>query len=143
MKTVRQAIKYATVGIGNTLLTLVIIRVLTKWMGSPEAFANFTGYLAGLISSYVFNRYWTFRSKSGWKKSAVRFFGAFAVCYALQLLLLLVMNRFCPDNPPLYGFFSPVLQPLHVDSLFYIQILAMAFYTVLNFIVNKLYTFKS
>jgi putative flippase GtrA len=144
MKTViRQAIKYGIVGIANTLLSLVIIWIMTKWMGCSEAFSNFTGYIAGLINSYILNRQWTFRSKSGWTKSAIRFLGVFAVCYALQLLLLLVLNRFCPENPPLYGFFSPVLQPLHIDSLFYIQMLAMAFYTALNFIVNKFYTFKT
>ncbi|MDR2120368.1 MAG: GtrA family protein [Tannerella sp.] len=143
MKIFRQAVKYGIVGIGNTLLSLIIIRIMTKWGGCSEAFSNFTGYVVGLVNSYILNRKWTFHSKSKWKKSAVRFFGVFAVCYALQLLLLLLLNKFCPENPPLYDFFTPVLHPLHVDPLFYIQILAMAFYTALNFIVNKFYTFKS
>ncbi|MDR0757116.1 MAG: GtrA family protein [Tannerella sp.] len=144
MRTViRQAIKYGIVGVGNTLLTLVIILIMTKGMGCAEAFSNFTGYIAGLISSYILNRQWTFHSGADWRKSLVRFFGVFAACYVLQLLLLLVLNGFCPENPPLYGFFRPVLQPMHVDPLFYIQMLAMAFYTVLNFTVNKFYTFKT
>jgi putative flippase GtrA len=143
MEIVKQAIKYGIVGIGNTLLSLLIIWTMTKWMGCSEALSNFTGYIIGLINSYFWNKQWTFQSKSNWKKSAIRFFGVFAVCYLLQLLLLLVMNKFCPENPPLYHFFRPALQPFHVDSLFYIQMLAMAFYTVLNFVINKFYTFKA
>ncbi|MDR1408096.1 MAG: GtrA family protein [Tannerella sp.] len=143
MEIIRQAIKYGVVGVGNTLLTLLIIWIMTKWMGCSEALSNFVGYAVGFVNSYLWNRQWTFRSKSDWKKSALRFFGVYVVCYVLQLLLLLVMNRVCPENPPLYGFFRPVLQSLHVDALFYIQILAMIFYTVIAFIINKFYTFKS
>ncbi|MDR1331830.1 MAG: GtrA family protein [Tannerella sp.] len=143
MEIVRQAIKYGIVGLGNTLLSLLVIWVMTKKTGCSEAFSNIIGYAVGLINSYLWNRQWTFRSKSDWKKSALRFFGVFMVCFALQFILLLALNRFCPENPPLYGFFRPVLETLHVDSRFYIQILAMAFYTVLNFTVNKFYTFKS
>jgi putative flippase GtrA len=143
MEIVKQAIKYGVVGVGNTLLSLLIIWIMTKWMGCSEALSNFIGYIIGLINSYFWNKQWTFHSKANWKKSAIRFFGVFAVCYLLQLLLLLVMNKFCPENPPLYNFFRPALQQLHVDSLFYIQILAMTFYTVINFVINKFYTFKS
>ncbi|MDR3193767.1 MAG: GtrA family protein [Tannerella sp.] len=143
MKIIKQSLKYGAVGIGNTLLSLLIIWVMTKYGGCSETLSNLTGYIIGLINSYLLNRRWTFQSNAGWKKSAVRFFGAFAVCYVLQLLLLLLLNRYCPEHPPLYDFFTPLLLWFRIDPQFYIQMLAMAIYTVTNFIINKFYTFKA
>jgi putative flippase GtrA len=142
-KVVEQALKYSVVGVGNTLLTLIIIWVMTKWGGCSEVLSNIIGYSAGLINSYVCNKAWTFKSAVGWKKSAIRFFSVFAICYVAQLILLLALNRYCPDNPPLYTFFSPLLHLFSIDPPFYNQMVSMAFYTVLNFLINKFYTFNA
>ena len=143
IKVVEQAFKFGIVGIGNTLLTLIIIWMMTKWAGCSEIISNFTGYSIGLINSYICNRQWTFKSTVEWKKSAIRFFLVFAICYVAQLLLLLALNRFCSDNPPLYAFFSPLLHVFKIDPPFYNHMIAMVFYTVLNFVINKFYTFKA
>jgi putative flippase GtrA len=37
---------------------------------------------------------------------------------------------------------EPVLNILKIDALFYIQILSMIVYTMVNFLINKYYTFK-
>jgi putative flippase GtrA len=140
---IKQGIKFGIVGGGNTLLSLLIIWIMTKQGGCSETFSNLTGYTIGLVNSFFWNKKWTFRSSVSWKSSAIRFFGVFAVCYVSQLLLLLLLNRFCPDNPPMYDFFKPLLSVFKIDPLFYNQVLAMAFYTVANFIINKFYTFKS
>jgi putative flippase GtrA len=143
MEIVRQGLKYGVVGIGNTLLSLVIIWIMTQYGGCTPTFSNFTGYTVGLINSFLWNRQWTFRSDVAWKSSAIRFLGVFAVCYALQLGLLLLLNRYCPEHPPTYDFFSPLLLRFRIDPLFYNQILSTAFYTIINFIINKFYTFKA
>jgi putative flippase GtrA len=143
MKIIKQFAKYGIVGAGNTLLTLAIIWIMTKWCGCTETFANLTGYMVGLINSFLWNKLWTFRSTAGWRSSALRFVGVFAVCYLSQLGLLLLLNRFCPVHPPLYGFFYPLLRVFNIDALFYNQMLAMLFYNATNFLINKFYTFKS
>ncbi|MDR3269647.1 MAG: GtrA family protein [Tannerella sp.] len=143
MEVIKQGIKYGVVGIGNTLLSLIIIWIMTKPGGCPETISNLTGYTVGLINSYLWNKKWTFRSEGNWTGSAIRFFGVFAVCYLMQLGLLLALNRYCPENPPLYGFFKPLLLMFKIDAPFYNQILAMFFYTLANFIINKFYTFKT
>ena len=142
MEMLKQAIKYGIVGIGNTLLTLLIIWIMTKKIGCTEAFSNVTGYLAGLVNSFFLNRKWTFRAVDNISVRIVRFFLVFAVCYLLQLGVLLFLNHNCPDNPPFYMFFKPILQVLRIDSLFYIQIISMVIYTVVNFFINKYFTFK-
>jgi len=41
------------------------------------------------------------------------------------------------------NFFYPVLKIFNIEPAFYIQMLAMVVYTLFNFIINKLYTFKA
>ena len=142
MEIVRQAAKYSVVGVINTLLTLVIIWVMTKSLGCSEAFSNFIGYFAGLISSFFLNRKWTFGSKGSIFAGALKFFAVFVICYLLQLGVLLFLNKNCPDNPPLYSLFEPVLKYFKIDALFYIQMISMIVYTVVNFLINKYFTFK-
>ena len=142
MKIIRQAVKFGIVGVINTLLTLVIIWLMTKKAGCSEAFSNFAGYFVGLINSFFLNHKWTFASKRTILGGAVRFVLVFAVCFLLQFGVLLYLNGTCPDNPPLYTFFMPVLSVFKIDPLFYIQMISMVVYMVLNFFVNKYYTFR-
>ena len=143
IKIFEQVLKFGVVGAGNTLLTLIIIWVMKKKGRCSDVLSNLTGYTTGLISSYIFNKIWTFKSSAGWEESAVRFFLVFAICYAVQLGVLKVLTRFCPENPPLYAFFSPLLRKFKIDPPFYNHIFAMVFYTLLNFVINKFYTFKA
>lgn len=124
-ETVKQAIKYGIVGIGNTVITAVAIWILMKLFGCSDIVSNIIGYVAGLLNSFVWNKQWTFHSSTGWVRGATRFGVVFGICYLLQLgLLLYVLNPYLPIDP------------------YFNQLIAMAFYTVINFVMNKFYTFK-
>lgn len=125
METVKQAIKYGIVGISNTAITAVVIWVMMKMLGCSDVTSNVVGYVAGVINSFIWNKQWTFHSSSGWTSSAVRFGVVFGVCYLMQLGVLMYLNANLSIDP------------------YYNQLLAMAFYTVINFIMNKFYTFKA
>mgnify|MGYP003468087476 CR=1 FL=1 len=124
-KTFRQAVKYGVVGVGNTLLTMVVIYVMMKGLHCREGLSNITGYVAGLLNSFVWNKQWTFKeSTTSWRRGVLRFAVAFAVCYLLQWSLVTFLNA-------------------HLDiDHYYNHLIGMAFYTVLNFVLNKVYTFK-
>jgi putative flippase GtrA len=124
-KTIKQAVKYSIVGLSNTLLTLVVIWVMMKICGYSDVVSNIAGYIVGLFNSFIWNKKWTFRSSDAWMGSAVRFALVFGVCFLLQLGLLLYLNAH-----------------LSIDT-YYNQIMAMIFYTVLNFLLNKYFTFKA
>lgn len=125
-KTVTQAIKYGVVGVSNTLITMAVIYIMMKLLGCREGLSNITGYVAGLLNSFVWNRQWTFKdSSAGWSRSAFRFAVAFAVCYLLQWGLVTFLNAH-----------------LIIDH-YYNHLIGMVFYTILNFILNKFYTFKA
>jgi putative flippase GtrA len=121
---IRQAIKYGIVGIGNTLLSLCVIWVMMKILGYPAVASNITGYAAGILNSFVWNKRWTFKSSDTWTGSAIRFGFVFGICYMLQLGLLLYLDRYLPIDP------------------YYNQVIAMIFYTAVNFLMNKYFTFK-
>lgn len=124
--TVSQAIKYGIVGVGNTVITAVVIWLMMKVFGFPDVVSNGIGYGAGVLNSFIWNKQWTFRSEAGWIGSAIRFGVVFGICYLLQLgLLVYVLNPYLPIDP------------------YYNQLIAMAFYTMINFIMNKFYTFKA
>lgn len=125
MGIVRQAIKYGLVGVGNTLITAAVIWVMMKVLGASDILSNITGYIAGLINSFIWNKQWTFQSSVSWTSGALKFGVVFAICYLLQLGVLLYLNKTLTIDP------------------YYNQLIAMVFYTVINFVMNKFYTFKS
>lgn len=122
--TIRQAAKYGLVGVGNTLVTMLVIWLMLKPGGFSDLVSNVTGYAAGIVNSFFWNKQWTFRSRDSWAGSALRFASAFILCYLLQLGLLFWLKAH-----------------LAIDA-YYNHLLAMAFYTVINFLMNKYYTFK-
>ncbi|MDR1402621.1 MAG: GtrA family protein [Tannerellaceae bacterium] len=124
MKTIVQAIKYGIVGISNTLITAIVIWVMMKPLGCPVVLSNITGYIAGVLNSFILNKQWTFKSRDSWVSSAIRFGIVFGVCYLLQLGLLLYLNKRLAIDP------------------YYNQLMAMVFYMAANFLMNKFYTFK-
>jgi putative flippase GtrA len=140
-----EAFKYGIVGIFNTLLTAVVIwlimHLVFQLRGNESAtatqisIANIIGYVVGLLNSFVWNRKWTFKSTRRWKKDFLRFIGAFLICYIPQLLLVMALNHWASFPTLQYGKFILTSGDL-------CQYIGIVFYTVLNFICNKFYTFK-
>ena len=139
-----QALKYGIIGVINTLLTAIVIWLMmhpifqTDKMGFVPAIiitiSNITGYIVGLINSFVFNRIWTFKSKNKWKGEFIRFVKAFLICYIPQLILVNLLNTYTNILIDLKLF---VIN--HADTC---QLIGIVFYTSFNFLINKYYTFK-
>lgn len=123
-KTLVQMVKFGLVGVANTAITLSVIFLLTKFFSVPYVAANAVGYIAGLTNSYLMNRIWTFRSKGSYAGEGFRFILVFFFCYLMQLGALVLMKEVGRINQDLA------------------QVLAMVLYTLLNFILNKVFTYK-
>lgn len=91
-------VKFAGVGVLNTLLTLAIIFGLTAWFGVGDARANLAGYLAGLAFSFVLNRRWTFRSDAAALPALARFLLVFGMSYLLNVAVVLGLIRLGLNN---------------------------------------------
>lgn len=125
-ETFKQAIKYGVVGASNTLITAAVIWLMMRFTPASDVLSNAVGYAAGVLNSFILNRQWTFKSNVKWTSGALKFGVVFGICYLMQLgLLVWVLDPYLPIDP------------------YYNQLIAMAFYTVVNFVMNKFYTFKT
>lgn len=86
-------VKFASVGVINTLLTLLIIFSLKSLLDVADASANFIGYLAGLSCSFILNKRWTFTHEGSALAALLRFFMVFALSYSLNIILVLSSIR--------------------------------------------------
>jgi len=139
-----QAVKYGIVGVINTLLTAIVIWIMMHLVfqtGKEEnvssqviTISNITGYIVGLINSFIWNRKWTFQSKSHWGKEFIKFTFAFLICYIPQLFFVNLINT--------YTSFRLDIGPLAISHAYTCQLIGIVFYTSLNFLLNKYFTFK-
>ena len=121
--------KFLLVGVGNTLLSMVLMFALEGlgyWPSTAIA------YVAGAVLSFFLNRHFTFHSEETMGRSAVKFAINVAVCYLLA-----------------YGIAQPVMelipQPVFVPSIWWerlTKLVGMGLYTVLNYFGQRFFAFQ-
>jgi putative flippase GtrA len=124
----------------NTLLTMITIWVMMRIVFLPEeggkisslalSVSNTVGYIVGLINSFIWNRSWTFKSKNKWKPEFVRFTIAFLICFVIQLVLVNILYKYV------------IVAGYIVSAAEICQLIGIVIYTILNFMLNKYFTFK-
>lgn len=136
-KTTLQIIKYGFVGAFNTLLTLATIYICKSFIGISPMISNVIGYIVGLINSFIWNKNWVFRSDNGYAREAIKFVIGFGLCFALQFLIVYILSYLTPLGSMLWH-----IGPIAVSGYGVATIIGMVFYTIANFIYNRLITFK-
>lgn len=121
--------KFLLVGVGNTLLSMVLMFALEGlgyWPSTAIA------YVAGAVMSFFLNRSFTFRSQETMGRSAVKFALNVAVCYLMA-----------------YGIAQPVMellpQPVFVPAIWWerlTKLVGMGLYTVLNYFGQRFFAFR-
>lgn len=86
-------LRFAAVGIVNTIFGLATVLAASAWLGANAFIANGAGLLAGFIVGYQLNRLWTFRSSRAVAMTAPRYLFAFALAYSINLAILAVALR--------------------------------------------------
>ncbi len=123
----KQAAKFGSVGVLNTLLDLALYFVLTRWLGLGDkpTFAKGISYSVGVLNSYFLNRVWTFRvsDSSSW---------AALLPFVLSSLVGLAINT---------GMLDLCLKTLALPELIAIGI-ATASSLLWNFLVSKFLIFR-
>ena len=136
-KTLIQFIKYGLVGCLNTGITLAVIFVCKSLLNVNPYIANILGYTAGLINSFLWNKSWVFKSKNGYRSEAMKFLLGFGICYAIQLLVVYLLNTSAlgPQQWCIFGMFT--LSGYGIATL-----IGNVAYTLVNFIYNRMVTFR-
>lgn len=119
-----QFIKFALVGGMNTGVDFLVFSGLL-WIGVPYLAAQGVSYSAGMLNSYVANKFWTFQASG--KKNKGEFI-RFALLNVGTLLMSLGLMYVFTDGLGLHPLFS--------------KLVVTGATVVVNFLGNKLWVFK-
>jgi putative flippase GtrA len=77
--------RFLAVGVLNTFVGLGVIYACKYFGQMGDVPANATGYVVGVVHSFLWNRRWTFAHAGAMLPAAVRFVGVFCVAYLANL----------------------------------------------------------
>lgn len=136
-KTFYQFIKYAIVGVMNTLLTLLVIYICKSFLDINPYVSNGIGYGTGLINSFLWNRTWVFKAADGkFHKQAVKFLIGFAICYIIQFFIVWSLNQSS------FGEIEVIIMGFTLSGYGIATLIGNVGYTLCNFIYNRMVAFK-
>ena len=116
-KEVLKFVRFCLVGSINTLTTYLIIVFLYGILNLDIFISNFSGYIFGLIVSFLFNRDFVFKSKRNNMNTQIcKFIVTFVVSYSLNILVLFILNNLIKIN----SYFSILFSSFFYTLTFYI-----------------------
>lgn len=121
--------KFLLVGVGNTLLSAVLMFLLEGlgyWPSTAIA------YLAGAVMSFFLNRTFTFKSEESLGRSALKFAVNVAVCYVLAYSIAQPLGGAVLGGLGITGIWQERLAKLG----------GMGLYTVLNYFGQRFFAFQ-
>lgn len=126
-RTAREVVKYTLVSFMGGALNLAILYSLTEFLGVYYILSAAIGFIVAGINNFTLNKVWTFKEnlKDKYFKEYFYFLSVSIFSYALSILLLYLLTEFA--------------------GIFYIfsQAIALIVGGSLNFVINKIYTFKA
>ncbi len=126
MKITTQFIKFALIGVVNTVVHYSVFLLLFRVFGVLMLLSSGIGYSLGVLNSFVMNRRWTFKMVN---KANLPEFSRFVVVNVVSLLVNLVVLRALVQN-------IGVMPEIG-------QIGAIVASVLVNFSGNKWWTFKA
>jgi len=120
-----QLAKFGVVGLSGYVVNLVVYAFLLKQVGLHYLVAASVSFLVAATNNYVWNRLWTFRHQRGHVAyQGLRFLVVAVLAYGANLLVL-----------------TGLVEVVGVDKIV-AQAIAIVLVTPLNFIGNKLWSFR-
>lgn len=116
--------RFCIVGIGNTLIDFSFFFLLIK-IGAPYLSAQLIAYSAGILNSFIWNRYWTFQQKQKMRLGEIIRFLLINMIALMATNILLIY---------LYDFFE--------TSLFLSKVIATVVGVCITFLGSRYYVFQ-
>ncbi|MBJ8006972.1 GtrA family protein [Bacillus cereus] len=116
-------LKFGLVGIANTLITIISYVILVK-LGMNYLVANTLSYSIGVANSYYWNKNWVFQSNGKDLSIFIKFLTVNLIVFAFNTLSLFILVAKFSINE------------------FIAQIFAIGVGMVINFVLNKIWTFN-
>jgi len=126
----KTVLRFALVGIINTLVGASIMFLCYNLLNLSYWFSSAANYVVGSIVSYFLNKYYTFKVKKRDIKYVVKFVVNIAVCYGIA-----------------YGIAKPLAVYLLSGASLRVQenvamLVGMGFFVVLNYFGQRFFAFK-
>jgi dolichyl-phosphate beta-glucosyltransferase len=121
----KQFLKYCLVGISGTLIDLASLYVFVEYLNIPVIPASVLSFLLAVINNFIWNKAWTFRSKS---KNYRKLFIKFLIVSTVGLLLTVSFMYLFVELLAIWYMLAKIITSGVVLSW--------------NFLGNKLWTFK-
>ena len=129
MKETVRIIRFIIVGTLNAIIAALVVWILMHLCGLDYLIANISAYTAAQINNFLWCKYWIFPLDKETKQNSIQrqilfFLIAFALAYSTQFVFLLIL-----------------VELLHFNE-YLAQFLGLFVYGAVNFISNKMITFK-
>ena len=125
IKILRQFIKFCIVGIANTLLDYAVYLFFTRIFGFYFLYANIISTIAGMTSSFIFNKYWTFKNREkDFKKQYLKF-------VIVNVIYFFLYNGIFYCLVEIFGIYDLIA-----------KIIAVFICIFWNFLANRYWTFR-
>jgi dolichol-phosphate mannosyltransferase len=121
-----QFFKFALIGVLNTIINLFVLYIFTEFFHIYYLISAVFAFLFAVTNSFIFNKIWTFKEKISY--NAYNKYFKFILISVVALIVNLVI---------LYSF----TEFLHIYYLVS-QMMAIVLSFWINFVGNKLWTFK-
>ncbi len=120
-----QLVRFAIVGASGYAVNLILYALLVRVLGVEYLVAETVAWIVAAANNFVWNRHWTFKAGAGQVHGqAARFFIVTLVALGVNLLVLRIL-----------------VQSAGMDKVL-AEVLALAASTPLNFLGNKLWSFR-
>ena len=123
-----QFMKFGIVGISNTIISLVIYYLLT-YFEVHYIIANTVGFIGGTLNAFYWNNKYVFKSKGNKERPIITTGIKVFISYGASFLLSTILLFLLVDIMGVSDMIAPIIN--------------LAITIPLNFILNKLWAFKS
>ncbi len=125
-------VKFAVVGVSNTVIALLVFNALVRWAGLPALAASGLAWIAGFANSFVWNRAWTFADRGRLPSARLlwRFFVSNVAALAVDEAVIAVLDRAQGHS-------------LHGVGLNLIELPAIAAALLVNYFISSRWAFRT
>lgn len=123
MKDILRFIKFSLVGASNTLITIVAYWIFINLFKMNFLLSNTVAYVLGIVNSYFWNTRWVFKDSNA-NNTVIKFIIVNIVALAASNLCIFILVKNMNIN------------------MYISQVVAIGFSMVINFILNKTWTFE-
>lgn len=116
--------RFSLVGALRTLVGVGLLYLLPNVLGVDFIVSNVIVYTIGLAMGFLLHKNWVFQSRKMWKTEILPYLVSFAVGYLFNVGLLLLQVNILGMNKNVA------------------QVIAMAGFSLVNYVVNKAWTFR-